>query len=112
MNLGLFINAVLSSLNFLTQLTESLALGATVISRIGSHISCVENDFDLELSSNCFASRKKVTDPMFLCDSLAVILETFLFLSLGSFGGLMLRFERSLGARSRKIILPCRFSDL
>lgn len=52
---------------FLYYLTESLAFGvAFVISRIGNHISAVENDFDLRFSSNDFASRKKVTEPIFL----------------------------------------------
>lgn len=50
----------------ISPLTESRAFGVTVMSRIGSHISVVENDVDLEFSSNCLASRKKVTDPMFL----------------------------------------------
>lgn len=96
----------------LGQLTESLALGATVMSRIGSHISAVENDFVFRFSSKTLASRKKVTDPIFLCVSLVVSFETFLLLSFASFGGLMLKVERIFGARSLKIKLPCRFSDL
>lgn len=95
------------------QLTESLALGATVISRIGSHISVVEKHFDRRFSSKTFPSRKNVTEPMLRCVSLAVSFETFLFLSAaGSFGGFMLRFDKILGARSRSIKLPWRFSDL
>jgi hypothetical protein len=93
-------------------LTDSLAFGVIVMSRIGSQNSAVEKVFDRMFSSNFFGSRKKVTEPMFRCDSLAVILETFLFLSVGSLGGVKLKLARIFGARSRMIRLPCRFSCL
>lgn len=83
-----------------------------MISRMGSHISEVENVLALMFSSNNFASRKNVTEPMFLWVSLAVSFDKFLFLSVESFGGFMFKLERIFGARSRKIKLPCRFSDL
>lgn len=82
------------------------------MSLIGIHISAVEKVFDLKFSSNNLASRKNVTDPIFLWVSLAVSFDTFLFLSLVSFGGLIFKLVRIFGARSRKIKLPCRLSDL
>lgn len=76
------------------------------------HISAVEKDFVRRFSSKDFASRKNVTDPMFRCVSLAVSFDTFLFLSVESFDGFIFKVVRILGARSRRIKLPCRFNDL
>lgn len=103
----------LTTRNAQYRLTDNLALGATVMSRIGSHISVVEKNLPRMFSSNAFPSRKNVTEPMFRWVSLAVSFETFLFLSTaGSFGGFTLKLDIILGARSRSIKLPWRFSDL
>lgn len=93
-------------------LTDSFAFGVIVMSRIGSQNSAVEKVFVRRFSSNFFGSRKKVTEPMFRCVSLAVSFEIFLFLSVESFDWFRLRLARIFGARSRRIRLPCRLSCL
>lgn len=97
-------------------LTDSLLLGATVRSRIGSHSSLVWKIFVRGFSSNDLASRKNVTEPMLRCDSLVVSLWVLGF-SFSSFllsltDGTILSVVRIFGVELRIMRLPWRLNVL